>query len=78
MKEKKDARPVDRLGQQKRRHLGHGLPRRVLVEPSGFASALHGWAEEGEPLRLVRQSVAKDDPDPKAVSCYGLYLSAAV
>ncbi len=25
-------------------------------------------------MRLVQQSVAKDDPDPKAVSCYGLYL----
>lgn len=26
----------------------------------------------GEPLRLVEQSVAQDDP--KAISCYGLYL----
>jgi len=25
-------------------------------------------------LRLLRKSVAKDDPDPKAISCYGLYL----
>ena len=25
----------------------------------------------GEPLHLVERSVAKDDPDPKAVSCYG-------
>jgi hypothetical protein len=25
-------------------------------------------------LRLLQRSVAKDDPDPKAVSCYGLYL----
>ena len=37
--------------------------------------ALHGWSsEEGEPPRLVQRSVAKDDPDPKAISCYGLYL----
>ena len=25
-------------------------------------------------MRLVKQAVAKDDPDPKAISCYGLYL----
>jgi hypothetical protein len=25
-------------------------------------------------MRLVEQSVAKDDPDPKAISCYELYL----
>jgi transposase len=30
--------------------------------------------ERGEPMRLFEQSVAKDDPDPKAISCYGLYL----
>jgi transposase len=36
--------------------------------------SVHSWALEGEPLRLVEQSVAKDDADPKAISCYGLYL----
>ncbi len=36
--------------------------------------ALSSWAEEGKPLRLPQRSVAKDDPEPKAVSCYGLYL----
>lgn len=35
---------------------------------------LSSFSEEGKPLRLVQQSVAKDDPEPKAVSCYGLYL----
>jgi hypothetical protein len=35
---------------------------------------LSSWAEEGKPMRLIQQSVAKDDPDPKAISCYGLYL----
>jgi hypothetical protein len=25
-------------------------------------------------MRLIQQSVAKDDPEPKAISCYGLYL----
>jgi len=35
---------------------------------------LSSWSEEGEPLRLIQHSVAKDDPEPKALSCYGLYL----
>jgi hypothetical protein len=35
---------------------------------------LSSWAEEGKPLRLLQQSVAKDDPEPKALSCYGLYV----
>jgi transposase len=34
--------------------------------------ALHAWAEPDRPLRLVAQAVAKDDPDPKALACYGL------
>ena len=29
--------------------------------------ALSRWSETGEPLRLIEQSVAKDDPDPKAI-----------
>jgi DDE superfamily endonuclease len=36
--------------------------------------ALHSWSEAGEPLRLLERSVAKVDPDPKAISCYGLYV----
>jgi hypothetical protein len=35
---------------------------------------LSSWTEEGKPLRLIQQSVAKDDPEPKAISCYGLYV----
>ena len=35
---------------------------------------LSSWAQEGKPLRLLQRSVAKDDPEPKAISCYGLYL----
>lgn len=35
---------------------------------------LKAWGPEGEPLRLLQRSVAKEDPEPKAVSCYGLYL----
>jgi transposase len=36
--------------------------------------ALKSWAEADQPLRLVEQSVAKDDPDPKALACYGLLV----
>ena len=36
--------------------------------------ALHAWAEPDQPLRLVEQTVAKDDPDPKALACYGLLV----
>jgi hypothetical protein len=40
-----------------------------LARPS-----LNSWSEAGEPLRLVEQSVAKEDSDPKAISCYGVYV----
>jgi hypothetical protein len=36
--------------------------------------ALHAWAASDQPLRLVEQTVAKDDPDPKALACYGLLV----
>jgi hypothetical protein len=35
---------------------------------------LGSFSEEGKPLRLIQHSVAKDDPESKAISCYGLYL----
>jgi hypothetical protein len=35
---------------------------------------LSSWSEEGKPERLVQRSIPKDDPEPKAISCYGLYL----
>jgi hypothetical protein len=35
---------------------------------------LSAWGADGEPLRLLQRSVAKEDPEPKAISCYGLYL----
>jgi hypothetical protein len=34
--------------------------------------AMHAWAPEGRPLRLVEQAVPRADTDPKALSCYGL------
>ena len=40
-----------------------------LARPS-----LNSWTGTGEPLRLVEQSVEKDDPEPKAISCYGLFV----
>ncbi len=47
----------------------------LVVEPGLAVPILSSWSEEGKPLRLIQQSVAKDDPEPKAVSCYyGLYL----
>jgi hypothetical protein len=36
--------------------------------------ALHGWSEEGRPLRLVEQTPVKDDPDPKALAAYGMLV----
>jgi hypothetical protein len=36
---------------------------------------LHTWAEKGAALHLVEQTVRKDDPDPKALACYGLLVS---
>jgi hypothetical protein len=35
--------------------------------------ALHAWVD-GDPVRLVAQAVARDDPDPKALACYGLLV----
>lgn len=34
---------------------------------------LHSWTD-GTPLRGVEQAVADDDPDPKALACYGLLV----
>jgi hypothetical protein len=36
---------------------------------------LHAWSDD-EPLRLVEQKVAADDPHGKAIACYGFYLPA--
>lgn len=37
--------------------------------------ALHTWsAADVPPLHLVEQAVAPDDPDPKALACYGALL----
>ncbi len=35
---------------------------------------LHSWAEENQQLRLIEQIKGKEDPDPKALACYGLLM----
>jgi len=35
---------------------------------------LRAWAGTGKPLRLVEQVKQKEDPDPKALACYGLLV----
>jgi len=35
---------------------------------------LHAWCEEGETMQLVEQTKRKEDPDPKALACYGALL----
>jgi DDE superfamily endonuclease len=39
--------------------------------------ALPAWTEADRPLRLVEQTVAHHDPDPKALACYGLLRQLA-
>jgi transposase len=36
--------------------------------------ALHAWQDDDHPLRLVEQAVARADPDPTALACYGLLV----
>lgn len=36
---------------------------------------VHAWADSEATLRLIEQEAPKDDPDPKALACYGLLLS---
>ena len=37
---------------------------------------LHSWRAGDDQVRLAEKAVAQDDPDPKAVACYGLLLRA--
>jgi hypothetical protein len=36
--------------------------------------SVHSWEQAGRPMRFLQKEATKDDPDPKALSCYGLYL----
>ncbi len=35
---------------------------------------LASWATDNQPVRLVEQTVRRNDPDPKALACYGLLV----
>jgi transposase len=35
---------------------------------------LHSWVEAGRPTPLMEKEATKDDPEPKALACYGMYL----
>jgi transposase len=37
---------------------------------------LHSWSEQDKPLRLQEMNKEKDDPDPKALACYGMLSSS--
>jgi hypothetical protein len=37
---------------------------------------MHAWADTDSALRLVEQTAPKDDPDRKALACYGLLVSS--
>jgi transposase len=39
--------------------------------------ARHSWTDADQCLHLVEQTVAKDDPDPKALACYGLLVRSS-
>jgi transposase len=41
-----------------------------LTQPDRYA-----WMEQDELLRLIAPVLPKDDPDPKALACYGLLVS---
>jgi hypothetical protein len=36
--------------------------------------SVHSWERTGRPVRLLEKEARKDDPDPKALSCYGPYV----
>jgi transposase len=45
---------------------------------SRFAQPMmHSWAQRGAPLRLVSRQKKKNDPEAKALSCYGVLLEQA-
>jgi transposase len=70
---KKAARPTDGGGRGQPRNLGCWLRGRVLVESAGIAHFEH--LERGRKAPSPPPAVGpKNDPEPKAISCYGLYL----
>ena len=73
MKEKKAARSIDPRGRGQPDTWTVGFLDECWCSRLALPS-LNSWSEQGKPLRLIQKSVAKDDPDPKAISCYGLYV----
>jgi len=80
-----DQQPRSRLAQEKKRRdrlirLACGHPTWAL----GFADEVwwsrlaqpsqHGWLADDERIQLQELTRANDDPDPKALACYGLLL----
>lgn len=37
---------------------------------------MHSWTESGMSLKLVEKELKRDDPDPKAMACYGIWFRA--
>lgn len=35
---------------------------------------MHSWAQEGRSLQLIEVEVDSNDPDPKALACFGIWL----
>ena len=44
-----------------------------MVEPREPAESAEARSEKDEPLRLQELSKDKNDPDPKALACYGMF-----
>ncbi len=53
--------------------MGRRLPRRSVWWSRVSQSNLHSWSEQDEPLRLQELPKDKNDPDPKALACYGMF-----
>lgn len=66
-------RPTDESG-RRQRYLDHRFPGRVLMEQSGSAEPpqLQRSRRALAPRRAVGRQ--RDDAEPKAISCYGLYM----
>src|SRR6266511_6022316 len=80
-----DQQPRSRLRQEKKRR--DWLIRLAVGHPTwalGFADEvwwsrltqpdLHTWSEADQAVRWQELAVVKDDPDPKALACYGLLV----
>jgi hypothetical protein len=37
---------------------------------------MHSWTEDSSPLQLVEKTADKNETEPKAIACYGVWLKA--